>query len=175
MNSTAQITETSDKTELLSAIDEVVSQLQGLMSTLDENRINTIPYKDSWTAGQLFRHVTKSTNAMSKAMSMESKPAGRDPGEKIAMLKKTFLDFSEKLKSPDFIVPEPGPYEKQTSIEKLNKSLRHLKESAGNANLTDMVDNLPLGAITKLEILHFVLYHTQRHLHQMKKICDALK
>jgi hypothetical protein len=174
MNRIAHITETSDKTELLTSIDEVVSQLQGLMSSLDENSINTIPFKDSWTAGQLFRHVTKSINAMSKAMSMEPKPAGRDPGEKISMLKKTFLDFSKKMKSPDFIVPEPGPNEKQTTIENLNKSLKHLKESTSNSNLTDMVDNLPLGAITKLEILHFVLYHTQRHLHQMKKIIDSM-
>jgi DinB superfamily len=169
------ITETSGKTELLTAIDEPVSELQGLMSSLDENKINTIPYKDSWTAGQLFRHVTKSTNAMAKAMGMESKPAERDPGEKIPMLKKTFLDFSTKMKSPDFIVPEDGPYEKQAAIEGLNKSFGQLRESTNNANLNDMTEGLPLGAITKLEVLHFVLYHTQRHLHQMKKICDALE
>ena len=57
----------------------------------------------------------------------------------------------------------------------LRKSTKKTIAKEEIANLTDMVDNLPLGAITKLEILHFVLYHTQRHLHQMKKICDALK
>ena len=175
MNSVAHITETSDKNELLTAIDDVVSELQGLMSSLNENEINTIPYKDSWTAGQLFRHVTKSTNGMSKAMDMKTKPAGRDPGEKIPMLRNAFLDFSKKMKSPDFIIPEEGPYEKLSTIEKLNKSFGHLKESSSHANLADMVENLPLGAVTKLEILHFVLYHTQRHLHQMKKIVAALE
>jgi DinB superfamily len=169
------ITATLNKTALLKAIDEAVSQLLGLMSPLDENKINIIPFKDSWTAGQLFRHVTKSTNAMAKAMRRESKPAERDPAEKIPQLKKTFLDFSTKLESPDFIVPEEGPYEKQASIEELSKSFEQLKENSKNANLTDMTDNLPLGAITKLEILHFVVYHTQRHIHQMKNICDALQ
>lgn len=169
------ITETSDKKELLIAIDEVVLSLQGLMSSLDGNTINTVPYKDSWTAGQLFRHVTKSTAAIAKAMRMDARPAERNADEKVHELKETFLDFSSKMKSPDFIVPENGPYNKQVAIDDLNKSFEQLKKGAGNANLTEVVDSLPLGEVTKLEMLHFVLYHTQRHLHQFKKICEALK
>ena len=152
-----------------------MSQLRDIFSSLDKNSINIIPYKDSWTTAQLLRHVTKSTNGMTKALDTKSKPAERDAGEKIPGLKNAFLDFSSKMKSPDFIVPEEGPYEKQAVIEELNKSFECLKESANNANLTDIVKGLPLGDITKLEILHFVLYHTKRHLHQLKKICDALK
>ena len=169
------ITETSTKTELLTAIDEAVSQLNALISPLDENQVNSIPYEDSWTAGQLFRHVSKSIGGMAKAMQMEAKPAERDPGEKIAGLKKTFLDFSTKMKSPDFIVPEEGPYKKQAAMQELNKFLELLKENSGAANLNELVEGLPLGPITKLELLHFCLYHTQRHLQQMEKIADILK
>jgi len=145
------------------------------MLTVDEDKINTIPYDGSWTAPQLLRHVTKSINGMTKAMHMDAKPAERNPGERIEELKKIFLNFSKKLTQPDFIVPEELIYEKQSSIEELNKSFNRFKESADNANLDDLVEGLPLGPITKLEIIHFVLYHTQRHLHQMKKICEALK
>ncbi len=49
------ITETSGKNELLTAIEEEISQLLDLISSLDENKINTVPYEDSWTAGQLSR------------------------------------------------------------------------------------------------------------------------
>jgi hypothetical protein len=95
---------------------------------------------------------------MKKAIKMKAKPAERDPGERIPELKKTFLDFTSKMKSPDFIVPEKGPDEKQVIIEELNKSFEQLKENASKTNLTDIVVCLPLGSITKLEILHFVLY-----------------
>jgi hypothetical protein len=115
------------------------------MSSLDENKINTVPYKDSWTAGQLFRHVTKSTSTMAKAMRTKSKPAEGGAGEKISELKKTFLDFSKKLKSPDFIVPEEGVYERRATIEELNNSFKLLNQNATDASLTDMVENLPLG------------------------------
>ena len=168
-------TETFDKKEILQSIDEEVSQLLILMSSLNEEVINDIPYKDSWTAGQLFRHVAKSVNGMAKAMGAKGKPAERDPGEKIPELKKQFLDFLHKMKSPDFVVPEKGPYQKQAIVTDLKDALGLFKENTNNANLVEIVQGLPLGEITKLEILHFVLYHTQRHLHQMRKICQALQ
>ena len=168
-------TETLEKNEIFIATGDAVSQLIDLMLSVDENKINTIPYEGSWTAPQLLRHVTKSINGMAKAMHMDAKPAERDPGERIEELKKIFLDFSKKLKSPEFIVPEEGIYERQPAIDKLKKSFNQFKENANSANLNDLVEGLPLGPITKLEIIHFVLFHTQRHLHQMKKICEALK
>jgi DinB superfamily len=169
------VTVTTDKKVLLASIHEPISGMLDIMSRLDPVKVNTVPYKNSWTAGMLFRHVSKSLYAMSNAMRKDGKPAGRDEGEKIPELNKTFLDFSSKMKSPEFIVPENGPYEKQAICEELNNSFDHLKQSTAHAELPDLVEGLPLGPITKLEILHFVLYHTQRHLNQMKKICEALK
>ena len=168
-------TETSNKTELLTAVDEAISQMVALMSPLDENQVNAIPYEDSWTAGQLFSHVTKSINGMAGAMLKDSEPAERDPGEKITGLKSAFLDFSTKMKSPDFIIPDEGPFQKQASIAALTASFGKLKENTSKANLNDLLTGLPMGEVTKLELLHFLLYHTQRHLHQMNKIADALK
>jgi hypothetical protein len=175
MKITTAISKTSGKNEILAAIDEALSRMQELMSELDNSRVNRVPYKDSWTAGMLFRHVSKSIHAMSEAMCRNGKPAERDPGEKILKLREAFLDLSGKMKSPDFIVPEDGPYEKQASIEASKNSFVQFRESSVNADLSVLVTGLPLGDITKLEILHFVLYHTLRHTQQMKHICDALK
>ena len=168
------ITQTSTKEEILTAIGEAVSDMGGLMESLDNNQVNTVPFEGSWTAGQLFNHVTKSINGMAGAMLKESAPAERDPGEKIAGLKEAFLNFSTKMKSPDFILPDDGPYQKQVTIEALKQSFELLKENTGKANLNDLLTGLPIGEVTKLELLHFLLYHTQRHLHQMHKIADAL-
>ena len=119
-------TEISTKNELLKAIDHVASELLGLMSPLNKNKVNIVPYKGSWTEGQLFRHVSKSTDSMSEAIHMKAKSAIRQPGERIPELKKMFLDFSSKMKSPDFIVPEEGPYEKQSIVEELSQSFETL-------------------------------------------------
>jgi len=166
--------ENDDKIEIITVINFTVSELTELLSGLDEKQINTVPYKNSWTAGKLFRHVTKSTNGMVHSMNKPSTPADRDPGEKIPELKKNFLDFTIKMQSPEFIIPEDIIYDKQAVITELKSAFAQLKASAGNTRLNEMVTGLPLGDITKLEILHFVLHHTQRHLHQMKKIYAAL-
>jgi DinB superfamily len=157
--------------ELFTSIDEAASELTGLLSPLSEEQINTVPFKYSWTPAQLATHVTKSNKGMAQALEMEGKPANRNPGEKIKELKDTFLNFSIKMKSPDFIVPEPGPYKKEAMMASLKKSNEQLKENAGKANTNEMI-NLPaaFGEITKLELIHFVLYHTQRHIHQLKNI-----
>ena len=168
-------TGTVDKNEIITATCEAVAQLTDLLSSVENAKINIVPYEGSWTAAQLLRHVTKSIAGMAKAVDTNAKPTGRNPGERIEELKMVFLDFSKKMKSPEFIVPEEGTYEKQSVIDDLNKSFNQFKENANNANLNELVEGLPLGPVTKLEIVHFTLFHTQRHLHQMKKICNALK
>lgn len=168
------ITETAGKKELLTAIDESLSQLLQALSALDEKGLNTVPYPDSWTAGELLRHITKSTGGIAKAMKQNGQPAQRAEGERIAEIKSTFLDFSLKMKSPEFIVPEKGPYEKEASTQELKAAFTALAANTNEANLGEMVEGLPVGAMTKLELLHFALYHSQRHVHQMKKIAEAL-
>ena len=161
--------------EVLDLIAESITQLDNLMNSIDENKINTIPYEGSWTAPQVMTHVKKSINLMAKAMQKEAKPAERNPGERIEELKRVFLDFTKKFQSPESIIPEVVIYERQLTIDKLNEAFNHFKENVKTANLNELVDSLSLGPITKLEIIHFTLFHTKRHLHQLEKICEALK
>ena len=65
-------------------------------------------------------HVTKSISDMAEAIQQKGKPAQREIGEKIEELKKTFLDLTLKMQSPDFIIPGNGPFEKLETIEALN-------------------------------------------------------
>lgn len=166
--------ETLDQATLLSSLDETGSQLEELLSSLDDNELNIVPYEGSWTAGMLYRHITKVIGGMAGALQMPAKPAGRNTDERVPQLKKTFLDFSIKMKAPDMAVPEEAVYQKNDLRDKLDASLKNFKEVAGKQNPDELVTGLPLGDITKQEILHFTLYHTQRHLHQMQKIVDAL-
>jgi len=169
------ITITSDKKEIISAINVVLMQLAGFVISLADDQINKIPFKDSWTAGQLIRHIIKSVTVMATAMGKPGKPATRDVTKKVIGLKQTFLDLTIRLQSPEFIVPETKNYERDSLIKDLQSCLKQLKEAASAADMSEIAEGLPIGEVTKLEILHFVLYHSQRHLFQMKKITDALK
>ena len=95
--------------------------------------------------------------------------------EKVPVLRDIFLNFSSKLQAPDFIIPEEKVYEKKDSMEELQNAFEQFKTNAGSVNVNEMVEGLPMGPVTKLELIHFVLYHTQRHLHQLQKISKALQ
>ena len=106
---------------------------------------------------------------------MEGKPAGRNPEEGVPNLKKMFLDFTVKFQSPEFIIPENIEYNKEAVIAAFKKSIEQLQNTRTKVNLIEIIKLPVFGEVTKLEILHFVLYHTQRHNHQLKKIIKVLK
>ncbi|MEP6926723.1 MAG: DinB family protein [Ginsengibacter sp.] len=168
-------TDTVHTTELFASLDETWADLLNLITSTDATLINAIPFEDSWTAAQLATHVTKSNKAIAQGMNMKGKPAERDPEKGVPDIKKMFLDFTTKYQSPEFIVPEKGNYNKETVIEKFKKSIDQLQDTRTEVNLSEII-NLPIfGEVTKLELLHFVLYHTQRHHHQLKRIIKGLK
>ena len=163
-------TDTSPLKELFASLDEVSFELWQLISSADSTTINTVPFKDSWTAAQLGAHVTKSNKAIAQALDMEGKKAERNPGERVPELKKMFLDFTVKFNSPEFIRPKQDTYQRDALIAELKKSSEQLKELRSKINLSEIISLPAFGEITKLELLHFVLYHTQRHAHQLKNI-----
>ena len=156
--------------ELFASLDNTTSELLQLISSFSEKQINTIPFENNWTAAQVAEHITKSNEGMIRSLKTEGKPAGREPDEKVQGLKDVFLNFASKLQSPKFILPTQDIYQKETVIDDLRKSIEQLKEISGIINLPDAIAHPIFGDITKLEILHFVLYHTQRHIRQLKNI-----
>lgn len=169
----AMITTKSDREELLSTVGGIFAELIELYDSVSHERINSIPYESSWTASQLLDHVAKSTNGIASALMQDGKTPGREVTKRVPGLKTIFLDFSNKMQSPVSIVPGDGPFEKQDVIDKLNMAFEELAKEARHTNLDGLVEGLPLGPVTKLELLHFVVYHSTRHLEQMKRICNA--
>jgi len=166
---------TIPRTELFAALEKTWKELSDLAQSTPANEFNKVPFTDSWTVAQLITHVTKSNRAIGQGMEMPGKPADRNPESGVPKLKKMFLDFEAKYQSPDFIVPEDILYEKATVIRLLDQSVDTIRQSADRQQLNEII-NLPIfGEISKVELLHFVLYHTQRHIHQLKHILAAVR
>ena len=160
--------------ELFAAVDAAAAQLQELLLPLQEIQMNRIPFKDSWTAAQLATHVTKSNNGIAQAMDLEGRVPDRKPAERMEELKKIFLDFNHQMQSPAFIVPRAGDYEKEKVMTALKASNEQLKEKRSLVNLSEVIEFSAFGQITRLELFYFVLFHTQRHIHQLKKILQYI-
>lgn len=145
-----------------------------LVDSFSGQMINTAPFPKSWSAAQVADHVTKSNLSIAKALQLNGAPINRDPAERVEELKEIFLDFSTKMQSPSFILPSADIYEREAVIGALQNSVEKLNDLAAHTDLSVMINHQAFGDITKLEIVHFVIYHTQRHLYQLQNISGAL-
>jgi hypothetical protein len=157
-------------TDIFKEITAIQDELLHILESTTEEALNIIPFEGSWTAAQLADHITKSNNGMARALAMKGIFTERDPEPGIESLKKMFLNFENKFNAPEFIVPGKDHYNKQEMINELRESMAYIKNEGSKADLSEIVDLPVLGTNSKLELLHFVLYHTQRHVQQLKKI-----
>src|SRR5207249_11997191 len=120
-------------------------------------------------------HITKSNKSMIQSLSTEGKTTDRNVDEGVQKLKDIFLDFTTKLQSPKFILPTHNTYDRDIVIANLKNSTEQLQELSRKVNLFETINHPVFGEVTKFEILYFVVYHTQRHIHQLKNIFQSVK
>ena len=163
--------------EIRTEIDGTIKELVQLISSFDHEQLNIVPFEGTWTAGQLAKHVIMSGSGFVKIMNGPVKETERKPDEMSATIKKDFLDFNTKMKSPDFVVPPNTSYKKEELLHSLEDIKAKINQAIETLDLTKtcLAFELPVyGFLTRLEALYFVLYHTQRHIHQLKNIHQRL-
>lgn len=169
-----QIT-TDDRLNLFTQVDDITCEFIQWVDAFGEEQINRIPYAGGWTAAQVADHVRKSNNGIAQALQMQGVEGERIADARVKELQSAFLDFSVKLKSPEFILPGQSIYNKPELVERLKKSVDRIKQERENANLGEIIHLSALGTISKLELLHFVVVHTKRHINQLKNIYQKIK
>ncbi|MGN6195008.1 MAG: DinB family protein [Ginsengibacter sp.] len=158
-------------------IEHATDELIDLLSSSNEKELNEIPFEGSWTAAQVAEHLLKSYGIVEILKAPQTKTE-RLPDEKAELLKSVFLNFSQKVKSAAAILPSDDFIKKEELISALNKKVSEIKEIIQTQDLSEICESIALpmfGALTKLEWLYLILYHIQRHIHQIKNIFQTLK
>jgi len=141
---------------------------------LSEEELNTIPFPESWTVAEVINHITKAND--NSFLFLKGMIPERPVDERVLELKNILLDYELKMESPNFILPDDRKFTKKESIEGIQKVFSELIIHLGNTELSELIDHdSPLGSITKWEIANFIMFHSQRHLHQIENIVKSLK
>ncbi len=150
--------------ELQSDVNKTFTELAEIISTFNEDQINLIPFEGSRTAGQVAEHILLSVSGFEKTINGSVAKTERAPEALKDKIKASFLDFTIKMKSPDFIIPAEKNYKKDellNAFQNLKDKINHAIETL-NLTKTCLSFELPLlGFLTRLESLYFILYHTQ--------------
>ncbi len=167
-----------EKPEIANFIRDNNTQLTSLLSSLSPEEINTIPFEGSWTAGELSGHLIKSISSFIKLLNDKVEATEANFPDRVDLIKTSMLDFSKKFTSPGFIVPAKINYKKDEILVTLNSLNEDMIQSVVSLDLTKTCTlfELPgVGKITRREAAWFVVYHTHRHIHQLKNIVNKIK
>ncbi|MDQ7950125.1 MAG: DinB family protein [Pedobacter sp.] len=162
-------------------IQEVKETFDGFMATVakfDAATYNKVPFENSWTAGQVVQHIVLASQGFVQVLNGETKDTDRPFDQQIPVIKEIFLNFNSKLKSPDFILPEARDYDKDAHLALLDKINTAMMEAIPSLQLDQLCLGMELpnmGHLTRFEAIYFVIYHAQRHHHQLKNIAAFLK
>jgi len=163
-----------DSKKIQEELEEATSSFVKNVQAFSAENINTKLAADKWSAAQVADHVIKSNGSISKALQLSGQRMIRKPDERVNELRKVFLDFDTKLNAPSFIIPDDDLFSKETVLATLEHSISKLLQLATQQDLSVTINHPAFGDITKLEIIHFVIYHTQRHSYQLQNIFRAL-
>jgi hypothetical protein len=158
--------------KIFDELENTVTQFAQLVSEFDDESLNEIPFEGSWTAGQVAEHVILSDSGFIKLINGPVQETERPADALAAEIKTVFLNFNIKMKSPEFIVPPERNYKKQHLLDALDDINNGLNKSRGlEMDKTCTARELPrMGFLTRFEAVSFMLYHTMRHLHQLKNV-----
>jgi hypothetical protein len=154
-----------------------VAELLATISSFKEEDINTVPFEGSWTPGQVGEHIYKSMSGVSHSLQGAVKKTDRDPGQKIKAIEDVFLNFDLKFESPDFIQPSDLPHDKTLLLRCLTLITAEVSEQINTQDQSAICLQpiLPgFGDLTRLELNYFIVFHTQRHIHQLKKMAMVI-
>ena len=165
-----------DTKELIPQVEQTGKAIVEELNLFTEQQLNTIPFEGSWTGGQVAEHLLKS-GGVTEVIFGRTSPTNRAVDEKVSTLK-IFLDFSIKMQSPDFIIPSNDFHPKQPLIDQLRTTWTRLDEAVKTLDLTATCLDFEMptvGLLTRLEWITFYVFHTQRHLRQLKNIRTFIK
>jgi hypothetical protein len=163
--------------KVINEANETLLALENALSKFDAPLVNKVPFEGSWTAGQLAEHLVLSNSGFLQVINGPVTETDKPADLMVETIKKDFLNFDVKYDSPKEIYPEDRTYNPSELLENLKQIRAGISEAAGNLDLTKTCSAYELpgyGFLTRLEAVYFVIYHTQRHIHQLKNIYNGL-
>ena len=162
-----------DKVQLLKDLERTTRELLQVLGEFTNEQFNSLPFEGSWTAGQVADHLFRAERGAPALMTGNTEQTTRDPEQFVKPLDDAFLDFSTKMKSPDFILPSNGPHDPGEYYNKFEAIRKNIQELAAKLDLTKTCtgfDMPKIGHMTRFELLRFTVAHSTRHIRQLNNI-----
>lgn len=158
---------------IVGTLDSAFSELDKAIRRFDENTFNQKPANGGWTPAQVAQHLALAGTGIDGVLLGSTRATVGAADKQVPGIKEVFLNFDLKMTSPDFIDPADEVYDQKvllTQLKNVGKTLVELVNDL-DLSLTCLDFKVPVwGHLTRMEIIYFVIYHTQRHTRQLQQI-----
>ncbi len=159
-------------TEIETALNESTAKLFREIGRFTPHSFNLSP-GPGWSAGQVTEHILLTDIAVFRVLQGELSFAGRKSDEKLPLIQAALVDRSRKLEATSAATPSDllkDPFSLQEKIMRERNSIIQFLNTIEEDSLCVSRPHRFLGDLTITEWVWFLVYHTDRHIEQIKQI-----
>jgi len=154
----------------LGYLTKVVDQIpeSKLAINIDEN---------SWSIVNIIEHILVVEKSTLWLTQFDAENIDRSPSYKMSQIKKGLLNFDHKVLAPEVMRPSKNRSDHQSMLKELKTirlELLKIGEEKGWNQLITKFDHPFFSSLTRLEWVYSNIYHTERHIQQIRKISHKL-
>lgn len=150
-----------------------ISFLRGSLTTVTDAIYKIHPEEGKWSIQQILEHLSVTEKGVLFMGQGQTTETDRDPSIIIHKVRDFLSDYTNKRSAPVPVRP-PGEDKPMSEfldiIEQSRSAFIEQAETHGWHKTLDAFPHPLSGVMTRLEWLYFHIYHTERHLHQIKQI-----
>lgn len=158
--------------QLRDDLDANTALLDQKLYSFTDQQYNT-PRKDGgWSAGQIVAHLLKLEELICQVIDGDTRAADKHYDEQVSIIKTVFENHDRKLTAGEPILPEPEVrhWDKKAQLMKLTDQREKIKQVLETKPANEVCTSFRhhfFGEMTRYEWGYFIIYHCERHLHQI--------
>jgi hypothetical protein len=163
--------------QIIADLNENTDILLEELAGFNHENFKQRPSPNEWSASEVTEHLLLIERNVKKALLGKANVTERAYDGKLTVLKPALAATGNKIQAPEMVVPQSGTLNRQ----EMEKELRVLREEEAALIATlDMSETClefkhpMMGTMTRYEWVYFSIYHTERHLHQLRRIAAVI-
>ena len=151
-------------------IEDLKSSAHQFVVTLrafPQDRFNTRPAPDKWSAGEIAEHVAILEDVVLPIVTGPGKPSGQqDEDKKLVLMRTAILDLDTKYQAPSFVHPSADPKEAEALIARIlaaREALGHAVRGVDLSEIATAAKHPVMGTLTRCEWVYTLIFHGERH------------
>jgi hypothetical protein len=158
--------------ETINALNDSTTRLFRELGRFDSHSFN-LSLGDRWNPGQIAEHILLTDIAVFRVLQGPLSFAGRKTDEKLPEIQQVWTDRSQKLEALPANIPSDqlkDPVTMQGKIMRERNEMIQFLKTVEEDSLCISRPHRFHGELTMSEWIWFVIYHTDRHIEQVKEI-----